>query len=152
LRGFSGQAEAQRAIFGQNAQRSTRRHSRDGQYYCRKKRHQSIATDITFDLIFGSHRQGLSASVGLDIASCLSNEFTISFIMAKSISDIEKHRKKLTGRGPGRPRTVVTSVLVRLEADDVARLDAWIARREKELGLKVGRGAAIRACLKMTLK
>jgi hypothetical protein len=77
------------------------------------------------------------------------NEFTISLVMAKSISDIERNRKKTAGRG--RPRTVTASVLVRLEADDVARLDAWIERQQKETGLKIGRGAAVRACMRLAL-
>jgi hypothetical protein len=71
--------------------------------------------------------------------------------VSKSISDIEKYRKKTTGRGRGRPSTVVVKVLVGLEADDVERLDAWIAKQEKELGLKIGRGAAVRACMRATL-
>jgi hypothetical protein len=71
--------------------------------------------------------------------------------MAKSISDIEKYRKKSVGRGRGRPATVAVKVLVGLEADDVARLDAWIAKQEKELGLKIGRGAAIRSCMRIAL-
>jgi hypothetical protein len=74
--------------------------------------------------------------------------------MVKSISDIAKYRKKQTGtakRGRGRPGTVAVKVLVGLEVDDVARIDAWIAKQEKELGLKIGRGAAVRAVMRMGL-
>ncbi len=71
--------------------------------------------------------------------------------MAKSISNIEKYSKKPTRRGPGRPGTFAVKVLVGLEADDVARLDAWIERQQKETGLKIGRGAAVRACMRLAL-
>jgi hypothetical protein len=70
--------------------------------------------------------------------------------MAKSISDSTRYQKKPAGRG--RPRTVSASVLVRLEADEVSRLDAWIADQEKKTGLKISRGAAIKACLNTALK
>jgi cytochrome c553 len=71
--------------------------------------------------------------------------------MVKSINNIEKYRKKPARRGPGRPSTVAVKVLVGLEADDVARLDAWIERQQKETGLKIGRGAAVRACMRIAL-
>lgn len=44
--------------------------------------------------------------------------------MTNAISDIEKSRR-------GRPRTDSTPVMVRLQPDQLAALDAWIARQDE---------------------
>jgi hypothetical protein len=55
--------------------------------------------------------------------------------MARAIVDIEK--------GRGRPRTNATPVMVRLQPDQLAALDAWIAGQNKS----ISRPEAIRAIL-----
>lgn len=54
-------------------------------------------------------------------------------------------------RSAGRPATVAARVLVGLEKDDVRRLDALIAAQKAETGVKVGRGVALRSCMRIGL-
>jgi hypothetical protein len=76
--------------------------------------------------------------------------------MGKSIVDVKKHPKK-SGTRVGRPPTARghdagTPVTVRLSADEIAQLDAWIAEQQERLGLDLSRPAAIRAFIKTGLK
>lgn len=57
---------------------------------------------------------------------------------------------KKTRRG-GRPRLADYSVLIRLEQQDVERLDAWIAKWKQDTGLQISRGVAVRQCLRLWL-
>jgi hypothetical protein len=68
--------------------------------------------------------------------------------MMKSISDNNKKQKKSRGRQPT-PRGSVEGTLigVRLSADEIARLDAWIAEQREKFGIEFSRPAAIRAQL-----
>lgn len=60
--------------------------------------------------------------------------------MDDAIADIEK-------RGPGRPRTDATPVMVRLAPTDLAALDGWIAVQESPYS----RPEAIRVLLRASL-
>jgi hypothetical protein len=72
--------------------------------------------------------------------------------MRKSTVDNNKKQKKSRGRQPT-PRGSVEGTLigVRLSAEEVARLNAWIAEQKEKLGIELSRPAAIRARLN-TLK
>jgi cytochrome c553 len=68
--------------------------------------------------------------------------------MGKSIVDFTKNQKKARGRRQTpRGRDLGTPVMVRLSADELARLDAWIAEQKEKLGVELSRPAAIRARL-----
>jgi hypothetical protein len=68
--------------------------------------------------------------------------------MRKSTVDINKNQRKSRGRQQTpRGRDLGTPVLVRLSAEELARLDAWITERKEKLGIKLSRPAAIRARL-----
>jgi hypothetical protein len=68
--------------------------------------------------------------------------------MRKSTVDITKNQKKSRGRQrTPRGRDLGTPVLVRLSAEELARLDAWIAEQKEKLGIELSRPAAIRARL-----
>lgn len=56
--------------------------------------------------------------------------------------------KKVEKRGPGRPSITDYMVLVRLQEEDVRRVDAWIVRRRRETGAKLGRGQAVRTLMR----
>jgi hypothetical protein len=70
--------------------------------------------------------------------------------MRKSIVDTRKSQKKTRGRPPT-PRGTLegTAIMVRLSAEEVARLDAWIAEQKERYGVEFSRPAAIRARLNM---
>lgn len=72
--------------------------------------------------------------------------------MKPSIPDSNKRTKKSPGR-PQTPRGAVEGVLigVRFSAEEVARIDAWIAEQKERHGIKLSRPAAIRAWLNMDL-
>lgn len=59
--------------------------------------------------------------------------------------------KKLVKRSPGRPRIADYTVLVRLEEEDIAHLDAWISKWKRDTGLQLGRGVALRQCMRLWL-
>jgi hypothetical protein len=68
--------------------------------------------------------------------------------MRKSTVDINKKQRKSRGRQPTpRGRDLGTPVLVRLSAEELANLDAWITEQKEKLGIKFSRPAAIRARL-----
>jgi hypothetical protein len=76
--------------------------------------------------------------------------------MGKSIVDVKKHPKK-SGARIGRPPTARghdagTLVSVRLSAEEIARLDAWIEEQRKRMGLDLSRPAALRSFMTMALK
>jgi hypothetical protein len=68
--------------------------------------------------------------------------------MSKSTDVSSKSQKKSRGRTPT-PRGTVEGVQigVRLSAEEVARLDAWIAEQKQRFGVEFSRSAAIRARL-----
>jgi hypothetical protein len=68
--------------------------------------------------------------------------------MKKSIAGTNKDQKKSRGRQPT-PRGSVagTSIHVRLSADELALLDAWIAEQKERYGVEFSRPEAIRARL-----
>jgi cytochrome c553 len=72
--------------------------------------------------------------------------------MRKSTVATNKRQKKARGRQPT-PRGSMhgIQVAVRLSADEIARLDDWIAEQKQNLGVELSRPAAIRARLN-TLK
>lgn len=57
--------------------------------------------------------------------------------------------KKAVRRSPGRPRIADYTVLVRLEEEDIGRLEAWMAKWKRDTGLQLGRGVAIRQCMRL---
>lgn len=61
--------------------------------------------------------------------------------MSDAISDIEKSKR-------GRPRTDSTPVMVRLQPEQIAALDAWIERQEEP---RPSRPEAIRRLLEVYL-
>ena len=74
--------------------------------------------------------------------------------MGESIIDVRKSQKK-SGTRIGRPPTARgleagTPVTVRLSAEEIARLDAWIAEQKERFGVELSRPAAIRARLNMS--
>jgi hypothetical protein len=71
--------------------------------------------------------------------------------MKKSIAGTNKDQKKSRGRQPT-PRGSVagTSIHVRLSADELARLDTWIAEQKERYGVEFSRPEAIRARLNVS--
>ena len=71
----------------------------------------------------------------------------------KSTGATSKSSKKSRGREPT-PRGSVhgVQVAIRLSADEVARMDAWIEKQRKQLGLDLSRPAALRAFMNMILE
>jgi hypothetical protein len=71
--------------------------------------------------------------------------------MGKSIVDITRNHKKIRGRKPTpRGRDLGTPVMVRLSAEELAQLDAWIGEQRENLGIELSRPAAIRARLNIS--
>jgi hypothetical protein len=76
--------------------------------------------------------------------------------MKKSIVDVKNSQKK-SGLRIGRPPTARgldsgTPVTVRLSAEEIARLDAWIEEQRKRMGLDLTRPAALRSFMTMALR
>jgi hypothetical protein len=71
----------------------------------------------------------------------------------KSTGATNKQQKKPRGREPT-PRGSVhgVQIAIRLSADEVAGMDAWIERQRERFGLDLSRPAALRAFMKMALK
>jgi hypothetical protein len=71
--------------------------------------------------------------------------------MVKSTDATNKMQKKSRGRVPT-PRGSIKGVqiAIRLSAEEVARLDAWIAEQREKLGIELSRAAAIRAWINIS--